>query len=190
MPQDMPLTRMIPSGYDDELIEIDTYQQKHWPENQQLVADRFPLNPILRDWFDQTPNNQREPLELEHWWDLPFILTDTWDNRETQFLAHQARLRAEGFDGALSTEQVEAELPKRKAEWFKSWPSGVRFEVRCLDGGAWDRSTSWGMVACLEDAVTKCTAGPVWRREVDAMSDEVRAALGLLVDSSGSKQRK
>ncbi|MCQ9798934.1 hypothetical protein LM499_22065 [Pseudomonas aeruginosa] len=50
MPETKPLTRMIPSGYDDGQIEIDTYQQKHWPENQELVAERFPLNPILRDW--------------------------------------------------------------------------------------------------------------------------------------------
>nr|WP_294973346.1 hypothetical protein [uncultured Pseudomonas sp.] len=47
-----PLTRKIPSGYDDALIEIDTYQGKHWPANQELVADRFPFKPVLRDWFD------------------------------------------------------------------------------------------------------------------------------------------
>lgn len=186
MSKNKPLTRMIPSGYDDEQIEIDTYQEKHWPENQQLVADRFPLNPILRDWFDQTPNDKREPLELEHWWDLPFIVTDTWEDCETHFRAHQARLSAERFDGALTAEQVEAEIPSRKAEWFKAWPAGTRYEVRCLDGGAWDRSTNWGMVASLEEAVEKCATGPVWRRELDKMSDEVRAALGLPIDFSSS----
>ncbi len=92
--------------------------------------------------------------------------------------------------GALSPEQVEAEMPERKAEWFRKWPSGTRYVVRCLDGGAWDRSTDWGMVASLEDAIAKCAAGPVWRRQVDAMSDEVRAALGMPVGVSGSKQRK
>ncbi|WP_370602028.1 hypothetical protein [Pseudomonas nitroreducens] len=174
-----PLTRKIPSGYDDELIEIDTYQEKHWPANQQLVGDRFPFNPVLRDWFDQTPNDKRELLELEHWWDLPFIETETWEDRESHFREHQARLRAEGFDGALTTDQVEAEVPVRQADWFKAWPSGTRYEVRCLDGGAWDRSTSWGMVASLEEAVGMCEAGPVWRRQLDAMSDEMRAALGM-----------
>ncbi|MEI0679620.1 hypothetical protein VUT07_09645 [Pseudomonas aeruginosa] len=180
MPETKPLTRMIPSGYDDGQIEIDTYQQKHWPENQELVAERFPLNPILRDWFDQTPNDKREPLELEHWWDLPFIVTDGWEDCETHFRNHQARLRAEGFDGALSAVQVEAEIPARKAEWFKAWPTGTRYEVRCLDGGAWDRSTNWGMVGTLEEAVARCIAGPTWRRALDAMGDaQLSSALGL-----------
>lgn len=190
MAKNQPLTRMIPAGFDDEQIEIDTYQDKHWPENQKLVADRFPLNPILRDWFDQTPNDMREPLELEHWWDLPFIVTDTWEDRETGFRAHQVRLNAEGFDGALNADQVEAEIPALKAKWFEAWPAGTRYEVRCLDGGAWDRSTNWGMVASLEEAIAKCAAGPVWRRELDSMSDEVRAGLGLPVDAFGSKLRK
>ena len=57
-----PPTRSIPSGIGDEMIEIDTYQEIHWPQNQNLVGERFPLNPILRHWFDQTPNTERESL--------------------------------------------------------------------------------------------------------------------------------
>jgi hypothetical protein len=189
MAKSKPLTRMIPSGFDDEKIEVDTYQEKHWPKNQRLAAERFPLNPILRDWFDQTPNEHRERLELAHWWDLPFIVTDTWEDCETHIRNHQARLRAERFAGALTEEQVEAEIPTRKAEWFKGWPSGTRYEVRCLDGGAWDRSTHWGMVATLEEAVEKCEAGPVWRRALDAQSDELKAAVGLVLEGLPGFQR-
>lgn len=57
-----PLTRTIRTGFDDETAQIDTYQEKHWPQHQQMVGDGFPLNPELRKWFDQTPNEQREPL--------------------------------------------------------------------------------------------------------------------------------
>lgn len=59
--------------------------------------------------------------------------------------------------------------------------------MRCLEGGAWDRSTSWGIVASLEEAAGMCEAGPVWRRQLDAMSDEMRAALGR--DDSMNKIR-
>lgn len=163
-----PLTRKIPSSYDEgEMVEIDTYQEKHWPQNQELVAGRFPLNPILREWFDDTSNEQRENLEVEHWWDLPFIMRDTWEDQEAHFRSHQATLRAELWDRALSEAEVEAQLPGKKATWLASWPAGERFEVRCLDGGAWDRSTSWGMFPTLEAAVAVCEAGPVWRETFD-----------------------
>jgi hypothetical protein len=37
--------------------------------------------------------------------------------------------------------------------WLNAWPSGIRYDVRCLDGGAWDRSTGWGMFATLDEAL-------------------------------------
>lgn len=33
------------------------------------------------------------------------------------------------------------------------YPQGVRYDVRCLDGGAWDRSTFLGAFGTLEAAV-------------------------------------
>lgn len=30
----------------DEFVEVDTYQPVHWPENQELVAGRFPKSHI------------------------------------------------------------------------------------------------------------------------------------------------
>lgn len=43
-------------------------------------------------------------------------------------------------------------------EAMDAWPSGVRYTVRCLDGGAWDRSTNWGSVATLELALARARA--------------------------------
>ncbi len=45
----------------------------------------------------------------------------------------------------------------------RHWPKGVRYDVRCLDGGAWDRSTAWGSFPTLEAAVDLALNGqPVW----------------------------
>ena len=38
-------------------------------------------------------------------------------------------------------------------QWLEAWPSGIRYDVRCLDGGAWDRSTGWGLFATFEQAI-------------------------------------
>lgn len=67
--------------------------------------------------------------------------------------------------------QIWWELPfivTQKGEgdaWLKAWPSGVRYDTRCLDGGAWDRSTFWGAFATVAEAVECAKLGPVWRRE-------------------------
>lgn len=41
---------------------------------------------------------------------------------------------------------------------------GDRFSVRCLDGGAWDRSTCYGWVSTLDEAIELAINGPKWRR--------------------------
>lgn len=43
--------------------------------------------------------------------------------------------------------------------------SNLRYEVRCLDGGAWDRSTYWGTFGSIEEAIDCALHGPVWRRD-------------------------
>lgn len=65
----------------------------------------LPVDPPLRQLFDDTPNESRSDWEIERWWGKPFIVT--------------------GHDG--------------------------RFDVRCLDGGAWDRSTWYGTGQTLEE---------------------------------------
>lgn len=39
----------------------------------------------------------------------------------------------------------------------------VRYDVRCLDGGAWDRPTWWGGFPTLEEALACAGKGPSWR---------------------------
>lgn len=90
-----------------------------------------PINPKLPKNFSCTPNEQRPPSH-RRWWHRPYIETFTWN------------------DFALGLpEDVERE---RRQGWYDAWPSGTRYDVRCLDGGAWDRPTCWGMFATLEEA--------------------------------------
>ena len=51
-------------------------------------------------------------------------------------------------------------------DWLKHWPSGTRYDVRCLDGGAWDRPTCWGMFASLQEALECAKKGPAWLHNV------------------------
>jgi hypothetical protein len=48
-------------------------------------------------------------------------------------------------------------------KFLEAWPSGTRYDLRCLDGGAWDRPTCWGMFGSLEEAVAQAPRGPVSR---------------------------
>lgn len=106
-------------------------------------VDGVLIDPVLPKRFDDTPNESR-PASHRAWWHLPFIRTfsvQDWDReyaeREDQYADQQRAHWAE----------------KGRAEWMKAYPAGIRFEVRCLDGGAWDRSTCWDMVASLEEAL-------------------------------------
>lgn len=68
----------------------------------------IPVDPVLPENFDDTPNDERSTAELDAWWNKPFAITCG--------------------DGS--------------------------FEVRCLDGGAWDRSTWYGIAPDLPSAQT------------------------------------
>jgi hypothetical protein len=104
------------------------------------VVDGIPVNPRLPKDFDNTPNEER--LDFP-WWFKPFITTYSWGEIETSTKARTDEYAA----GQI------ANLPEDRQKWFEAWPNGVHYETRCLDGGAWDRSTGWGMFATLQEAV-------------------------------------
>lgn len=103
------------------------------------VVDGIPVNPHLPKDFDNTPNTERSD---SLWWFKPFIQTESWEEIEAW-----TRARTDEYAAG----QI-AKLPESRAQWFAAWPSGVRYNTRCLDGGAWDRSTSWGMFGTLQEA--------------------------------------
>jgi len=76
-------------------------------------------------------------------------LPDNWD-----CLAHEARPSCHMIAWGQPYIVTESEPNERYREsWLKAWPTGVRYDVRRLDGGAWDRSTNCGSFASLEDAI-------------------------------------
>lgn len=89
---------------------------------------KIPVNPKLPKNFDCTPNEDR-PMSHRRWWNRPYIQTYTLEN----------------FPG-IETEDF-------KSRWLESWPTGTRYDLRCLDGGAWDRSTWYGFFKTLDEAM-------------------------------------
>lgn len=156
---------MIPGCF-DELMEVDTYKTAHRPSKQPSVGRGYPLNPVLREDFINTPNNHREPLEIEDWWELPYIESISWEQAESLRRSFQANYRAfgDGLNGELSQEEAEAQIDAYRVSFFEQNPSGTKYTVHCLDGGAWDRPTLWGVFSTLDEAINCCDQGPTWRR--------------------------
>lgn len=148
---------------------VDAYEPKNYPENQNWYQG-FPLNPTMRVHFDNTPNEQREQKEIDDWWGLPYIELETWEQREQHTRRIQAQHRADQNEYVLSDEALDQKIADERSSWHAAWPSGTRYDVRCLDGGAWDRSLGWGMVATLEEAVELCQNGPKWRRAASSQT--------------------
>ena len=141
--------------YLDDCIEISDYIESNRYCNQENWIKGIPLNPLLRDDFDSTPNDEREPLEIEDWWNKPYIVTYSWDDMNESWDQYKARMTQYGYDEtSMDTEAVFLKrMSENKERWFRGWPSGTRYEVCCLNGGAWDRATSLAMVGSLDAAV-------------------------------------
>lgn len=118
----------------------------------EAVEDGVLINPALPDDFDNTPNEQRRPEERARWWLRPFIVINTWEQQEGLIRGHQELLRLDGKE-ELCRPDLDAYIEEQRASWFAAWPGGSRYEVRCLDGGAWDRSSGWGMFGTLAEAL-------------------------------------
>jgi hypothetical protein len=103
------------------------------------ATDKIPINSKLPRNFSCTANEDR-PASHQKWWHVPYIQTQ------------------ESFMKNATAED--------KAKWLEAWPSGTRYDVRCLDGGAWDRPTCWGMFKTLEEAEACARTGPSWGRKV------------------------
>tara|TARA_R110001592_G_scaffold221139_2_gene475827 strand:+ start:33910 stop:34368 length:459 start_codon:yes stop_codon:yes gene_type:complete len=138
------------------------YLDKHYFDSQtSWVAPNVPLNPVMRGDFDMTPNTDRDPLEIEHWWGIPYIVTFPYEMTDRSYQAYLDRLKTYGIANIDTEIDWLRREEERKNSWFKKWPSGVRFDVRCLTGGAWDRSSSIAMVESLAKAILVATAGEI-----------------------------
>lgn len=58
---------------------------------------------------------------------------------------------------------IRTHQPKNPtAEFLSKFPTGTSFTLRCLDGGAWDRSTWWGEFATIGEAVAEAKRRPTY----------------------------
>jgi len=48
--------------------------------------------------------------------------------------------------------------------FVERWGGNLRWDVRCLDGGAWDRSTVWGSYGTPEGALARAKAGSPFKK--------------------------
>lgn len=135
-------------------VEISDYEESHRYCNQTSLVEGIPLNPRLRPDFDSTPNDERDALEIKDWWNKPYIETCSWADMDETWESYTKRMASSPFGSEPELKEVFIERKlKQKQRWFNAWPSGTRYDVRCLNGGAWDRSLGLGMVGSLDEAV-------------------------------------
>lgn len=120
-------------------IKIGDYD--YFAEN---CIDGILINPKLPKNFDVTDNTKRPESHQKFWW-LPFVtagsvqeLDDYHTNRTDEF---GEKSRSDWFEKG------------GREDFLKHYPTGMQYCVRCLDGGAWDRSTNYGFYADFEEAL-------------------------------------
>ena len=104
--------------------------------------DGILVNPKLPKDFDNTDNQDR-PDSHDKWWYRPYIETGSVEDLD--------KFYAERTD-EYADEQREMWVEGRK-KWLETYPTGIQYVVRCLDGGAWDRSTHYGFYADIDTAM-------------------------------------
>ncbi len=126
----------------------DTYLERNYIENQFDKVDGICIDPEMRWGFNSTDHNERERKEIDDWWDVLFITTQGW-SRDT-YLEYTNRMNGHDIEDEEDWNQSRAEQMK---QWFEHYPDGFRYDVRCLDGNAWDRSTNCGHFDNLQSAL-------------------------------------
>ena len=141
------------------IMVYELYDEKYYFENQVNIIDGIAVNPLLPDDFYDTPNDERDTNELAHWWGRPFITTESF--MEDSYEAYCERMTE--FDAEYKLESLEEFTTRRENEeksWNEHWVGGVRYDVRCLTGGAWDRPSSQGYFSSLEEALVVAKEKP------------------------------
>lgn len=108
------------------------------------------FNPKLPKNFDDTDNSAR-PDSHRKWWYRPFIITysiESLDKFYSDRNDHYTQEYPEHW-----AESCKNWVSEGRNNWLKTYPTGIRYSVRCLDGGAWDRSTNYGDYGDIDAAM-------------------------------------
>ena len=139
------------------------FKKKHYFKNQKNIIDGIAIDPILPEEFWSTAHEDREKVELDEWWERPFIVTQGYEEESYQeyfsrmkpyydeLIAHYGE---EKTTYKVETEdEFNARIAEQKKSWYEAWTTGIRYDVYILDGGTWDRPTGKGKVGSLEEAL-------------------------------------
>jgi len=138
----------------NEEFELSYYKPDNYFDNQkEWVTEYIPLNPRLRENFDATPNDSRDDLEVAHWWGKPYIEANFVTLTDRNYFAFTERMKSYSSDDVISEEEWNEVFSGSQMN-NKECNHGAIFVVRCLDGGAWDRSTWKGQFNSLTEAIS------------------------------------
>ena len=112
------------------------------------------INPKLSEDFNCTPHEQRDD-EMNWWWGKPYIIISELSLESWEEFYYRLKDDASMKEYLLkyNKETWNKQLEEDRKSWFKKYPTGFKYTVRCLDGGAWDRSTKYGDYASFEEAM-------------------------------------
>ena len=137
------------------MVEYILFEEKFHFENQKNIVDGVAIDPFLPNDFYNTPNKERDTNELAHWWGRAFITTESF--REDSYEEYCERMSEYKLD---SLEEFTARRDDEERSWNNRWIGGVRYDVRCLTGGAWDRPSMLGNCSTLEEALVLAKEKP------------------------------
>lgn len=102
------------------------------------------INPQLPENFDDTDNSMR-PDSHDQWWYRPYIVTESRENLDRTYAERTDEYAEEG----------RSMWEEGRKKWMEAYPTGIAYSVRCLDGGAWDRSTNYGNYGDIDAAIAQ-----------------------------------
>jgi len=124
------------------------FEEKHYFENQNNIVDGIAIDPLLPDHFYDMDHDDRDENELDNWWGRPFIRTESFMKEPyEEYCERMSEYELE------SLEEFKARVDKSEKSWNERWKGGIRYDVRCLTGGAWDRPSVLGYFSTLEEAL-------------------------------------
>jgi len=137
------------------VMEHTLFDKKYYFENQENIVDGIAIDPLLPDDFYDTANEERDTNELAHWWGRPFITTESF--MEDSYEAYCKRVSGDKLE---SLEEFTIRRENQEKSWNERWIGGIRYDVRCLTGGAWDRPSMLGHFSTLEEALNLAKEKP------------------------------
>lgn len=128
------------------------------------------INPILPASFEDQEPDELTLVEKKYWWNRPFIHAREPEVGIESYDSYASRTITVGGQPMTSHEWADNQASIR-ANWMKRFPSGLAFDVRCLDGRTGNTPTWWGDADSLEAAleIVRCKR-PTWHLQENQTS--------------------